>query len=67
MFPVIVNRKIRAAIVGCGRISKNHFGSIEKHAENIDLVAICDSEESVLEEHKKFITFQHTYQWKRCW
>ena len=53
MFPVIVNRKIRAAIVGCGRISKNHFGSIEKHAENIDLVAICDSEESVLEEHKK--------------
>ena len=39
-YPVITNRKIRVAIVGCGRISKNHFGSLEKHQDNIELIAI---------------------------
>ena len=39
------------AIVGCGRISKNHFGSIEKHAENIELAAVCDIDSKVLSEH----------------
>ena len=39
-YPLITNRKIRVAIVGCGRISKNHFGSIEKHQDNIELIAI---------------------------
>ena len=50
---VIISRKIRMAILGCGRISKNHFGSIEKHKDNIELVSICDSNQSVLTEHKK--------------
>lgn len=49
----IKGRKIRIAIVGCGRISKNHFGSIEKHSDNIELVAICDTDESVLNTHKE--------------
>ena len=40
-YPTINGRKIRMAIVGCGRISKNHFGSIEKHQDNIELVSIC--------------------------
>jgi len=51
MFPLVTERKIRLAIVGCGRISRNHFGSIEKHADNIELVAVCDTDASVLEEH----------------
>lgn len=42
MFPTITDRKLRIAIVGCGRIAKNHFGSIEKHADNLELVAVCD-------------------------
>ena len=49
----IQNRKIRIAIVGCGRISKNHFGSIEKHKDNIELVAICDIDNKVLDSHKE--------------
>jgi UDP-N-acetyl-2-amino-2-deoxyglucuronate dehydrogenase len=49
----IKNRKIRLAIIGCGRISKNHFGSIEKHSENIQLAAICDNNSKVLKEHQK--------------
>ena len=52
MFSTIQNRKIRIAIVGCGRISKNHFLSIEKHHENIELVAVCDINHEVLTEHK---------------
>lgn len=52
MYQAINDRKIRMAIVGCGRISKNHFGSIEKHQENIELVAICDTNPVVLKEHE---------------
>ncbi len=48
----IKNRKIRIAIVGCGRISKNHFGSIEKHHEAIELTAICDTDKKVLKNHE---------------
>ena len=43
--------KIRIAVVGCGRISKNHFGSIEKHAEEMELVAVCDIDAEVLLAH----------------
>ncbi|MFA6013588.1 MAG: Gfo/Idh/MocA family oxidoreductase [Gallionellaceae bacterium] len=50
-YPVITGRKIRIAIVGCGRISKNHFGSIEKHADDFELVAVCDINASTLAEH----------------
>lgn len=51
MFPTITGRKIKNAIVGCGRISKNHFGSIEKHSDNMELAAICDNDPAVLAAH----------------
>ena len=42
-FPVpIVDRKIRFALVGCGRIAKNHFASLKKHADRAELVGVCD-------------------------
>lgn len=50
-FPVISHRKIRIAVVGCGRISKNHFGSIEQHASAFELVAVCDVDPAALAEH----------------
>jgi UDP-N-acetyl-2-amino-2-deoxyglucuronate dehydrogenase len=50
-YPSITGRKIRIAIVGCGRISKNHFGSIEKHAADLELIAVCEINSSVLAEH----------------
>lgn len=49
--PSITGRKIRIAVVGCGRISKNHFGSIERHREDLELTAICDIDSEVLAEH----------------
>jgi UDP-N-acetyl-2-amino-2-deoxyglucuronate dehydrogenase len=51
MYPIIQGRKIRIAVVGCGRIAKNHFGSIEKHADQLDLAAVCDVNPATLREH----------------
>ena len=53
MYKTIESRKIRIAIVGCGRISKNHFGSIEKHSEDLELVAICDTDAMILADHSE--------------
>lgn len=39
----ITDRKIKFALVGCGRISANHFGALEEHKENCELVAVCDN------------------------
>ncbi|MFK5948875.1 MAG: Gfo/Idh/MocA family oxidoreductase [Methylococcales bacterium] len=50
MFKTITGRKIKIAILGCGRISKNHFGSIEKHQDKIELIAVCDNNPEVLEK-----------------
>ena len=47
--PPILDRKIRFALVGCGRISANHFGAIEKHADRAQLVAVCDVDQKALE------------------
>ena len=40
----IIDRRIRIAIVGCGRISRNHIKSMAMHYERADLVAICDNQ-----------------------
>lgn len=39
------------AIVGCGRISKNHFASVERHADDIELAAICDVNQETLDTY----------------
>ena len=46
----ITGRKIHIAVVGCGRISRNHFGAIQKHEDAMELVAVCDTDETVLRE-----------------
>jgi len=38
----ITDRKIRFALIGCGRISKNHIDSIAQHAAHAELVDVCD-------------------------
>jgi len=43
-------RKIRLALVGCGRISKNHFESIQKHGDRIELVGVCDIDPHALKQ-----------------
>lgn len=53
MFPTIDDRKIKIAIIGCGRISKNHFGAIERHADNMELCSVCDTAPDVLRRIEK--------------
>ena len=48
--------KFRLAVVGCGRISKNHFNSFEQHKEEIELVSVCDIDSRVLSEHQQKYT-----------
>ncbi len=50
MHAPISGRRIRFALVGCGRISKNHFAAIQQHAKNAELVAVCDIHEGRLKE-----------------
>lgn len=50
-YPTITGRKIRVGLVGCGRISKNHFGSIEQHATDLELAAVCDVDAAALQAH----------------
>ena len=45
------DRKIKIAVVGCGRISKNHFGSIARHADDMELAAVCDNDPETLQRH----------------
>ena len=45
----ISGRKIRFALVGCGRISKNHFDSITQHCGRAELVDVCDIDAGALE------------------
>ncbi len=51
MNPTIKGRKIRVAILGCGRISANHFGSIEKNSADLELTALCEADPGVLGAH----------------
>lgn len=46
--PPVLDRKIRFALVGCGRIAKNHFESIAKLSEQCELVDVCDTDANAL-------------------
>ncbi len=46
--PFVTDRRIRFALVGCGRISENHFAAIEKHADRAELVGVCDIDPAAL-------------------
>ena len=49
MIASINERKIRIALVGCGRISHNHIKAIILHHERAELVALCDIEQERLD------------------
>ncbi len=38
-----MNKNIKCAILGCGRISLKHFEAIDKHQNSLELVAVCDT------------------------
>lgn len=48
MYDTITQRKIKVALVGCGRIAANHFGAFEAHHQDIDVVGVCDTDPAAL-------------------
>ena len=46
--PAISGRRIRFAVVGCGRIAASHFAALRAHAQDAELVAVCDTDEQAL-------------------
>lgn len=51
----IQNKKIKIALIGCGRIAERHLDAIKFHKEAIDLVAICDLDDNRLDYVNSFI------------
>jgi UDP-N-acetyl-2-amino-2-deoxyglucuronate dehydrogenase len=44
-----IDRDIRFALVGCGRIATNHFNAIKQHNEHCQLIGVCDVDPRALE------------------
>ena len=51
----ITDRRINIAIVGCGRISRNHIKAIAQHSDQAKLTAICDQQVKRLTDAKQLI------------
>jgi len=52
-FPTIRDRKIRIAVIGCGRIARSHFAAIERHAADLELAAVCDTDPAILAKFRE--------------
>lgn len=48
--PIIKQRTLKIAVVGCGRISSYHFEAIESFKDDLELVGICDASKALLKE-----------------
>jgi UDP-N-acetyl-2-amino-2-deoxyglucuronate dehydrogenase len=47
---MILDRKIKVALVGCGRIAQKHFDAIKAHKNDLELVAVCETTRTRLDE-----------------
>jgi UDP-N-acetyl-2-amino-2-deoxyglucuronate dehydrogenase len=46
--PVPAGRRVRFALVGCGRIAANHMAAMQAHAADCELVGVCDTDAGAL-------------------
>lgn len=44
----IRDRRIRFALIGCGRVSVNHVAALAQHADRAELTAVCDTDPAAL-------------------
>jgi UDP-N-acetyl-2-amino-2-deoxyglucuronate dehydrogenase len=44
----VTDRRIRFALVGCGRIAQNHMAALAQHGNRAELVDVCDIDPSAL-------------------
>ena len=61
------SRKIRFALVGCGRISANHFDALEKHADQAELVDVCDIDPEALQKAMPCWCARRSTSWQMAW
>ncbi len=47
---IILGRKIRLALVGCGRIAEKHIKALQSHQNEIELVAISDNNRDIVDK-----------------
>lgn len=52
----IDGRRIRIALIGCGRISRNHIRAIAIHHEHAELIALCDIEQTRLDAAQQLVS-----------
>jgi len=51
MLPIIpADRRIKLAVLGCGRIAQRHFEAAAHHVERIETVAVCDDHPGTLDQ-----------------
>ena len=51
MLPIIpADRRIKLAVVGCGRIAQRHFEAAAHHVERIETIAVCDDHPGALDQ-----------------
>lgn len=48
-----INRRIRFALVGCGRIAQCHFEALNQYADMVELVGVCDVDAAALTDAVK--------------
>lgn len=48
-----IQRKIRFALIGCGRIAKNHIAALKRYDDLCELVGVCDIVPRRLEEYSE--------------
>lgn len=46
----IIDRKVRFALVGCGRIAKNHFEAIDKHTARREPTAVAAKRDGLVKQ-----------------
>jgi UDP-N-acetyl-2-amino-2-deoxyglucuronate dehydrogenase len=46
----IAGRSIRFALIGCGRISRNHLAALREHGDRAELVGVCDVDAGALKQ-----------------
>jgi UDP-N-acetyl-2-amino-2-deoxyglucuronate dehydrogenase len=50
-FPPPIQRKIGFALVGCGRIARNHVAALKRYEDLCQLIGVCDLDSRALEEY----------------
>ncbi len=46
---MIIDRKLKFALIGCGRIFERHLQAVQAHSDRIELIGVCDTQPTALQ------------------